>query len=100
MLVRPWGPSVMMATTMRQVAACPEPPCWLAGLLADARAPLNLPSTARAYGCGPCVLNTWYAFTCAPLQTLALCFAITVASMLMQSYSQTICKSGRSADSS
>ena len=54
----------MVATTMRQTAACAELPSRLAGLLAEARAPVNFPSTAKAYGWGPCVLNTWYALTC------------------------------------
>lgn len=62
----------MAATTMRQVVDSAEAPPWLAGLLDDASTPLNLPSTARAYGCGPCVLKTWYAFTCRASQAVSL----------------------------
>ena len=54
----------MVVTMMRQDSDCAELVSRLAGLLADARTPLNFPRTAKAYGWGPCVLNTWYAFTC------------------------------------
>lgn len=61
--MRPWGPPVMVVTTMWQAPGVAVPP--LAGLPGDAKMPLNLPSTASAYFWGPCVANVWNAFTCA-----------------------------------